>query len=110
MVLEAPPHGDGAQKSSSGTDIFCESQFLTSTRLKQVWRSDRTVFITTVEDVEPYMYEYLKVHVHVVVHVPYETSGDVSYGTKLVLNLVPMCYETAKFRYRTLPTNYRTVR
>ena len=39
MVREAPPCGDGAQKSSSGTDIFCESQFLTSTRVKQVWKT-----------------------------------------------------------------------
>ena len=36
MVREAPPRGDGAQNSSSGTDIFCESQFLTSTAVKQV--------------------------------------------------------------------------
>ena len=36
MVREAPPGGDGAQNSSSGTDIFCESQFLTSTAVKQV--------------------------------------------------------------------------
>ena len=36
MVREAPPGGDGAQKSSSGTDIFYESQFLTSTASKRV--------------------------------------------------------------------------
>ena len=36
QVQEAPPRGDGAQNSSSGTDIFCESQFLTSTASKRV--------------------------------------------------------------------------